>query len=122
MMYESTRALLRSIVQSLTGTGDVAWDDQIESGRECLYEMHQMTRGLTLLDKTAYNGLAANIPDLGKLQRAIPHVKEMVAAIQHRDHATALRNGKAALAEMNGTGLSKTCHVVEPTPATKASP
>lgn len=122
MMYESTRTLLRSIVQSLTGTDDVAWDDQIESGRECLYEMHQMTRALTLLDKTVYHGWAANIPDLGKLQRAIPHVKEMVAAIQHRDQATARHTGKAALAEMNGASLSRTDRAIEPPRATRASP
>jgi hypothetical protein len=121
MMYESTRALLRSIVQSLTGS-DVAWDDQIESGRECLYEMHQMTRALTLLDKTAHHRWAANIPDLGKLQRAIPHVKEMVAAIQHRDQATALHTGRAALSEMNGMSLSKTDHAIELTPASKGRP
>ncbi len=107
MMYESTRALLRSIVQSLTGS-DVAWDDQIEAGRECVYEMHQMTRALTFLGKTAYHRWAADIPDSGKLQRAIPHIKEMVVAIQHRDQAAALYAGKVALAEMNGTSRSKT--------------
>src|SRR5690348_4716609 len=121
MMYESTRALLRSIVQSLTGS-EVAWDDEIESGRECLYEMHQMTRALTFLGKPAYHRWAADIPDLGKLQRAIPHVKEMVVAIQHRDQATALCTGKAALAEMNGTTRSKTDRAIDMSPATKASP
>lgn len=108
MMYESTRTLLQRIVQSLAVTDDIAWDDQIESGRECLYEMHQMTRVLTLPDKTAYHRWAASIPDLGKLQKAIPHVKEMVAAIQQRDQPTALHTGKAALAKMNETSFSRT--------------
>lgn len=112
---------MRSIVQCLAGNDEVAWDDQIESGRECLYEMHQMTRAPSLLDESSYHRWPANIPDLGKLHRAMPHVKEMVTAIQHRDQTTALHSGKAALAEMNGTSLSMSARVIELRPATKES-
>jgi hypothetical protein len=119
MLYESTRILLRSIVQCLARNDDIAWDDQIESGRECLYEVHQMTRAPSLLDKTAYHGWSANIPDLGILHRAIPHVKEMVTAIQRKDQAAALRSGKAALAEMNGANLSLPARAVESPPLTQ---
>jgi len=36
------------------------------------------------------------------MNRAMPHVKAMMSAIRRKDRATALENGKAALAEMNG--------------------
>jgi len=44
MLQESTKGLLIKIVQLLEITDEVGWDDQIEFGKECLYEMHQMTR------------------------------------------------------------------------------
>jgi len=44
MLYDSTKSLLRGILQSLETPGNVGWDDQVESGKQCLYEMHQMAR------------------------------------------------------------------------------
>jgi len=43
MLYESTKTLLGSILRSLEAGDPTTWDDQIESGNECLYEMHQMS-------------------------------------------------------------------------------
>jgi hypothetical protein len=103
MLYESTKTLLRSIVQSLEHIEQVGWEDQVESGQECLYEMHQMARtlrgadGLTIADRKC----ATPIENLGTLSRAIPHVRAMVTAIRHRDQAGALHGARAALSEMN---------------------
>ena len=92
MLYSSTKTLLRSILQSLEGGGEVGWDDQNESGKECLYEMFQMTGpGVT-------PAAAASVR--GNLSRAIPHVKSMMTAIRRRDRATAVEHGKAAFAAM----------------------
>jgi hypothetical protein len=44
MLSDSTKTLLKTILESLQAPKEVGWDDQIESGNQCLYEMHQMTR------------------------------------------------------------------------------
>lgn len=102
MLYDSTKTLLRNIVQRLEAPDKAGWDDQIESGKECLYEMHQMC----LPSHRAYKTDSLNSKSPGqiqlseRLQRAMPHAKSMVRAIRRRDQATALESGKAALAEL----------------------
>ena len=92
MLYNSTKTLLRSILQSLENADEVAWDDHIESGKECLYEMFQMTGpGVTP---------AAQLPVGRNLNMAIPHVKSMLQAIRRQDRALAVEHGKAAFAAM----------------------
>jgi hypothetical protein len=92
MLYISTKTLLRSIVQSLEKTDQDGWDDQIESGKECLYEMYQMSK----------QGVAASVDNLAskKLVRAIPHVKLMLGSIRRGDREGALERGRAAIAEL----------------------
>jgi hypothetical protein len=46
MLYDSTKSLLQIIVRSLETSDETGWDDQIESGNSCLYEMHQMSKSL----------------------------------------------------------------------------
>jgi hypothetical protein len=104
MLYDSTKSLLQSILQSLETVEEAGWDDQTESGNSCLYEMHQMSGSLYQpyrADRLNANSRAqSGLPE--KLNRAIPHVRTMVIAIRHKDQARALESGKAALAEMNG--------------------
>ena len=104
MLYDSTKSLLQGILQSLE-TGDPArWDDQTESGNECLYEMHQMSKPLYKAYRSdsykADSLMQSTLHD--KLNRAMPHVRMMVIAIRHKDQTRALESGKTALAEMNG--------------------
>lgn len=101
MLYDSTKALLREIVSTLE-TGNVAWDDQNECGKQCLFEMHQMARPLYKGYKTDAPGFktAVLVPVFDKVTRAIPHAKSMVHAIRRNDQAAALQSAKAALAEM----------------------
>jgi hypothetical protein len=104
MLYDSTKGLLQSILRSLETGDENRWDDRIESGNACLYEMHQMARPLYKAYRSdssnAYSLPQSSLPE--KLNRAMPHVRTMVIAIRHKDQSTALESGKAALAEMNG--------------------
>ncbi len=102
MLHESTKSLLIKIVQSLETTKEVAWDDQIEFGNECLYEMHQMTRPAfrAYRIESSDSKWPTHVPDSAKLNRALPHIKAMVSAIRRRDQSMALESGKAALAAM----------------------
>jgi len=102
MLQESTKGLLIKIVQLLEITDEVGWDDQIEFGKECLYEMHQMTRPSYRAYRTdsTNNRWPSHLPDSVKLNTALPPVKAMVNAIRHQDRAVALVSGRAALAAM----------------------
>ena len=44
MLYDSTKALLQSILRSLEATGEFPGTNIPESGNARLYEMHQMSR------------------------------------------------------------------------------
>ena len=92
MLYTSTKTLLRNILQSLEEADETAWDDHVESGKECLYEMFQMTGpGVTrVTDESVRKNLSM----------AIPHVKSMLGAIRRRDRVKAVEHGKAAFAAM----------------------
>ena len=92
MLYYSTKVLLLSILQSLESGDEAAWEDRIESCRQCLYEMFQMT------GPRATDISTQRLPE--QLTRAIPHMKLMLKAIRDKDQLTAMVHGKAALAEM----------------------
>ena len=102
MLQDSTKGLLIKIVRLLETANEVDWDDQSQSGKECLYEMHQMTRpafqAYRMDSKDAKWPL--HLPDFAKLTRALPHVKAMASAIRQHDRSAALVSGKAALAQM----------------------
>ena len=101
MLYDSTKVLLRGILRSLHNTEKEGWDDHVESGGECLYEMHQMARPLYQGYRAdAWNRAPVLIPVHERASRAIPHVKSMMRAIRRKDQAAAIQSGIAALAEM----------------------
>jgi len=105
MLYDSTKTLLHSIVHRLETGDEGQWDDQIESGNECLYEMHQMSkplyRGYRPDALHATSRAQANLHE--KFNRAMPNVRLMVIAIRRRDRSVALGWGRAALVEINGS-------------------
>ena len=100
MLYDSTKALLRNILRTLETPGLTAWDDQVESSQACLFEMHQMSRGLGRAYKTDKAKTGVPSPETQKVLRAMPHVRSMAMAIRLRDQAKAIEASKAALAEM----------------------
>jgi hypothetical protein len=99
MLFDSTKNLLLTMLRSLETPEKLAWDDQIESGKQCLFEMHQMSRPLYKAYRTEGVKCPGVAPVSAKVTKAIPHVKVMVSAIRRKDQATALASGKAALAE-----------------------
>jgi hypothetical protein len=102
MLYDSTKTLLQGILRTLEAADEAAWDGQIESCNQALYEMHQMSAPSYKPYKTDRSDAKwpSRVPDSEKLIRAMPHVKTMASAIRRRDQATALVSGRAALAAM----------------------
>ena len=101
MLYDSTKVLLSGIVSSLQKQEKPGWEDHVELGGECLYEMHQMARPLYKGYRTdSQNSAPSLVPVYERAARAIPHVKSMVRAIRRKDQAAAVASGAAALAEM----------------------
>ena len=102
MLYYSTKTLLRSILESLETADEAQWDDRLEVGNQCLYEIHQMARqSYQPYRKDSPNvRRPSQIPDSGRAQQAMPHVKRMMSAIRRRDQAAALESARAALAVM----------------------
>lgn len=114
MLCDSTRSLLQAILESLKGADQAGWDDQIECGNQCLYEMHQMTRPSYQAHKSGgTDKWPSHIPDTAGLTRAMPHVKAMMRAIRSKDRTAALVSGNAALIEMNRPVVSKAADVCE---------
>ena len=93
MLYEGVKRTLQSTVEWLEQGSDAeSWlQAQIDQSELCLSEMERMT------DPRNQSAFAA---DVMPVIQAIPHVREMVAAMRNRDRATALELGKAALAAM----------------------
>jgi hypothetical protein len=113
MLFESTRILLRGIVQSIENGENTTWDDHLESGIQCLYELHQMSRPASRaykIDPKSHGGG----PVSDRAIHAIPHVKLMVSAIRRKDQPAALQAGRAAVVEMNGFGGIKLVRPAEP--------
>ena len=101
MLYDSTRVFLTGILRSLQSKDTVKWEDHLEWGGECLYEMHQMARPQYQGYRTdASSRVPSFVPVHLRAGRAIPHVKSMVKAIRRKDQAAAVESGRAALAEM----------------------
>ena len=94
MLYDSTKSLLRNILRSLESPESTPWDDHLESSKACLFEMHQMSRGLGKAYKTD------KVVDAQRVVRAMPHVRSMAVAIRLHDQAKAIAASRAALAEM----------------------
>jgi hypothetical protein len=126
MLCDSTKTLMRTILHSLNAPDQTGWDDPIEFGNECLYEMHQMTRpSYEAYKTTGSERWRFHLPDFAAFNRAMPHVKAMMNAIHRKDRTMAIESGNVALAEMNGF------HVVRqhegptgkhPSPVTKLAP
>jgi len=102
VLYHSTKTLLRSILESLEKADEAQWDDRLEFGNQCLYEIHQMTRqSYQPYKKDSPNvQWLSQIPDFERAKQAMPYVKLMMRAIHRRDQVAALESAKAALAAM----------------------
>ncbi len=111
MLFESTTLLLQNIVHSLEEGDEPNWDDHLEYGNQCVYELFQMSRP----ERRKYTGQVATV--LERSSRAIPHVRLMNRAIRQRDRARAIASGRAAVSEMHGVG----CSIPSPTVPTNSA-
>jgi hypothetical protein len=99
MWFGSTKNLLDSLVRSLNsedGKDEAAWQAQTELAQACLTEMIELSQPV----HGAPNGATSRYvhrPVIDKLNRAMPHVEAMLAAMRARDRDAALRHGKTAL-------------------------
>jgi hypothetical protein len=116
MLFESTTVLLRSIIASLEGDHEAQWEEHVECGNQCIYELFQMSRP----ERRKYDGHVATV--FKRASRAIPHVRLMNRAIRQRDRDTAIKCGRAAVSEMYGIEQqvsSATVAAAEPETAAK---
>jgi hypothetical protein len=117
MLFESTTVLLRSIVHSIENSGEAAWDDHLESGNQCLYELHQLARSSSRTYKSSNAKFPVITPAFERAIRAIPHVKLMMGAIRRKDREAGVESGRAAISEMNGTKIAlPSLSFIEPQP------
>jgi hypothetical protein len=104
MLFDSTTILLRSIVTSLENGGEIRWEDHLDFGNQCLYELHQMSHSVSRPSRADPNAkFQIGTPPFARAIRTIPHVKVMMRAIRQKDQSGAVEAGRAALAEMDGT-------------------
>jgi len=109
MLFESTTFLLRRIVTSLENDVEDQWDDHIEFGNQCLYELHQMSRSTSRPSRHDSNAkFQTGTPPFARAISTIPHVKVMMRAIRHKDQSAAVEAGRAALAVMDGIRTAAT--------------
>ena len=100
-MYEDSKNTLKEIVEWLEGSDEAGWEVKIETGEAAREDMERMAR------PDYHRGRGRDMvqgpqrdPNAPKLNRAIPHVRAMLSAMQSRNRAAALEHGKAALTVM----------------------
>jgi hypothetical protein len=99
MWYGGTKTLLESIVRRLEADpphDDVEWQAQIDAVQACLEEMIEMSEP-TFNPVKGASARYVHRPVADKLNRAMPHVRSMLAAMRDRDRTTALAHGATSL-------------------------
>lgn len=100
-MYADSKDALANIVKWLEGSEDAGWEGQIQSGEATRDDMERMARPdyHRGQGKGSFQGSQLD-PNAPKLNKAIPHVRAMLTAMQDRNRLAALEHGKLALAVM----------------------
>jgi hypothetical protein len=99
MWYGSTKTLLESIVRQLRAEApqnDAEWTAHTDVVQSCLQEMVEMSQPIVSATKGATSRYVHR-PVADKLNRAMPHIRSMLTAMQQRDRKTALANGETTL-------------------------
>lgn len=100
-MYADAKNSLKNILEWLEGLDEAGWERQIELGEECRADMERMARPIySGARKGSHTFGPERNPDAGKLNRAIPHVRAMLASMRNGNRVAALEHGRAALAAM----------------------
>ena len=99
MWYRSTTNLLEGIIRWLkteAPQGDTEWQAQADLVQTCPLEMVEMSEP-TVNPANGLTGRYVNRPVADKLNRAMPHVRAMLKAMQEHNGTAALAHGEAAL-------------------------
>jgi hypothetical protein len=99
MWYGNTKTLLESIVRGLKAEppqNDAEWQAQTDLVQACLAEMVGMS-GPVVSPSKGVTPRYVHRPVADKLNRAMPHVRSMLTAIQQHDRTTALAHGETTL-------------------------
>jgi len=100
VMYTDAKESLRNILDWLAGADETGWERQIEIGEQCRSDMERMARPIYGRTRGRSTLGPQRDPNAGKLDRAIPHVRAMLHALQSRNRAAALEHARAALGVM----------------------
>jgi hypothetical protein len=100
-MYADSKNSLKDIVDWLEGSDETGWEAKIESGETAREAMERLARPDYHRDRGrgTVQGPQRD-PNAPKLNKAVPHVRAMLAAMRSRNRAAAIEHGKAALAVM----------------------
>jgi hypothetical protein len=99
MFYGSTKTLLESVVRQLRTEApqdDAEWKANTDVVRSCLQEMVEMSEPIVSPSKGATSRYVHR-PVADKLNRAMPHIRLMLNAMQQHDRTTALAHGETTL-------------------------
>lgn len=99
-MYTDSKEALENILKWLEGSDEAGWESQIESGEAAREDMERMARPDYHRGRGRGITQAQLDPNAPKLNKAIPHVRAMLTAMQSRNRAAALEHGRLALAVM----------------------
>lgn len=98
-MYADSKDTLKNILEWLEKANDTGWEDEIDLAEGCRSDMERMAR------PDYHRGRARGMtqgpqrdPNAPRLNRAIPHVHAMLAAMRSRNRAAALEHARLALA------------------------
>jgi hypothetical protein len=102
------RSELRGIVQWLERTDETYWTSKTALAKNCLATMRQRAKLINDPSEPGSGSAQACVvnPDLGKLNRAIPHVEAMLYAMRGKERVKAVESGRAAVAELGMTRRS----------------
>ncbi|MGA3099227.1 MAG: hypothetical protein ABSF25_22445 [Bryobacteraceae bacterium] len=95
MWYDRTVEQIRQITRWLESADEEVWPEQTTLALETLSEVERMAAPKEGRNK----GTAQIVPGDPKMQRALPHIRAMVSAMQRRERQRALESGMAALRE-----------------------
>ena len=99
-MYADSKDSLKNILEWLEGTDEAAWEAQVESGEAARADMERMARpDYHRGHGSGFQGPQRD-PNANRLNKAIPHVRAMLTALQNRNRAAAVEQVRAALAVM----------------------
>jgi hypothetical protein len=86
---------LKNILDWLDGKDEAEWERQIELGEDCRSDMERLARPkYSGARKGSHQFGPERDPNAAKLNRAIPHVRAMLAAMRNRNRAAALEHGR----------------------------